>query len=362
LSSSPDERRAYIDWARGIAVLIMIEAHTLDAWTCAADRNSIAFRNLTILGGFAAPLFLWLAGVSVALAAERGLARGVDRPAAASRVVARGLEIFVLAFLFRLQAFIVSPGGSPLTLFRVDILNVMGPAIAGAALVWQITRGKAAAAALSGAAGLIALSTPLIREAGWVDALPTWIQWYLRPSGEHTTFTLFPWGGFVFAGTAVGVFVARARAQDEARTVWGVTASGIAMTALGFYTASRPPLFPSSSFWTSSPAYFVIRVGLMAMALGLLYACRGLPRLWSTPFTVLRRFGQRSLFVYWIHVELVYGYTTWLIHRHLPLWATAVAYCAFCSLMYWAISVRDRVVDQWRAGPVQRGGSQPASA
>ena len=26
-------RRGYIDWLRGISVLIMIEAHTLDAWT-----------------------------------------------------------------------------------------------------------------------------------------------------------------------------------------------------------------------------------------------------------------------------------------------------------------------------------------
>ena len=30
------DRRAYIDWARGIAVLVMIEAHTTDAWTRAA--------------------------------------------------------------------------------------------------------------------------------------------------------------------------------------------------------------------------------------------------------------------------------------------------------------------------------------
>ena len=26
-------RRGYIDWLRGVSVLIMIEAHTLDAWT-----------------------------------------------------------------------------------------------------------------------------------------------------------------------------------------------------------------------------------------------------------------------------------------------------------------------------------------
>ena len=26
-------RRAYIDWLRGLAVVVMIEAHTIDAWT-----------------------------------------------------------------------------------------------------------------------------------------------------------------------------------------------------------------------------------------------------------------------------------------------------------------------------------------
>ena len=48
----------------------------------------------------------------------------------------RGLEIFVLGFLFRLQGFIITPGSHPVTLFRVDILNIMGPAIAVAGLVW----------------------------------------------------------------------------------------------------------------------------------------------------------------------------------------------------------------------------------
>src|SRR5213593_1552588 len=125
----------------------MIEAHTLDAWTRAADRHGIAYRDLTILGGFAAPLFLWLAGVAVVLAATRaaassgsnvssstplqsGRARGVE---VACR---RGLEIFILAFLFRLQGFIVTPGGPPVTLFRVDVLNIMGPAMVGVGLLW----------------------------------------------------------------------------------------------------------------------------------------------------------------------------------------------------------------------------------
>jgi hypothetical protein len=46
------------------------------------------------------------------------------------------LEIFILAFLFRVQAFVISPGSPPITLFRVDILNVMGPAIVVAGVLW----------------------------------------------------------------------------------------------------------------------------------------------------------------------------------------------------------------------------------
>ena len=68
-------RRVYIDWARGIAVLLMIWAHTMDAWTRAADRHGVAYRDAAILGGFAAPLFLWLAGLAVVLAATRAAER-----------------------------------------------------------------------------------------------------------------------------------------------------------------------------------------------------------------------------------------------------------------------------------------------
>src|SRR5262245_60708611 len=141
------ERRPYIDCARGLAVLLMIEAHTTDAWTRGADRRTAAFYDLTILGGFAAPLFLWLAGVALALAAAQIADRATRREAVAA-LCRRGLEIFVLAFLFRLQAFIVTPGSHPVMLFRVDVLNVMGPAMAAAALLWPVASGARARATI----------------------------------------------------------------------------------------------------------------------------------------------------------------------------------------------------------------------
>src|SRR4051812_21780550 len=156
-------RRGYIDWARGIAVLLMIEAHTADAWTSLKPvvRRTTGFRDATVLGGFAAPMFLWLAGLAVVLAATRAAQRSGSRRAAVSLICRRGLEIFILAFLFRIQGFIVTPGASPVSLFRVDILNIMGPAIVAAGLVWGAARSTTARVSVYAAIAIaIAMTTP----------------------------------------------------------------------------------------------------------------------------------------------------------------------------------------------------------
>ncbi len=342
----------------------MIEAHTLDAWTSPSARTGALFRDLTILGGFAAPAFLWLAGLALVLSGQRVLDRTGSRRQAIEGIVKRGLEIFVLAFLFRLQAFVVSPGSWPITVFRVDILNVMGPAIALAGLVWGLAGGpRRAAVATGGVAIAIALVTPIVRVAGWVDALPLWNQWYVRPFGDHTTFTLFPWAGFVFAGAASGALLSLvSEAVAERRLMAGLGFTGLGLVALGFWTATLPPLYRSTWFWTTSPTYFAIRVGVLMAALSLGFALMPLARLAGPVVGWIETFGRNSLFIYWIHVELVYGYVTWGIHRRLPLWGLALAYLGFCVLMYRSIALRDRLVERWRARSRQKSLSQPIPA
>jgi len=350
VASPLHSRRRYIDWARGIAVLIMIQAHALDAWTRHADRSSTSFGRLLVLGGFAAPMFLWLAGLGLVLSAERGLARTNRRSTAANAIVRRGVEIFILAFLFRIQAFVISPGSSPVTLFRVDILNIMGPAMAAAGLIWAAGRNRRGAALFCGLVAVaVAMVTPLVREAAWVGGLPVWIQWYLRPSGDHTTFTLLPWAGFVFAGAAYGSLLAQAQDSKAERVmVASLSLAGAAVVLLGQLTATMPSIYAASSYWTSSPTYFAVRTGVLMLALWLLFAAVPLDAWIPQPLAILEKFGRNSLFVYWIHVELVYGYTTWIIHHRLPVWGTGVAYLLFCAAMYAAILVRDRVVTWWK--------------
>jgi uncharacterized membrane protein len=178
----------------------------------------------------------------------------------------------------------------------------------------------------------------------------------VRPEGEMTVFTLFPWAGFVFAGAAVGVLIAASPdAHAERRLHVALASAGAALTAFGFYAASRPSIYASASFWTSSPTWFAIRLGILMLSLSAIYAMGAIaerrdavhaPAAWET---ALASVGRSSLFIYWIHVELVYGYASWLWRHHLPLWGTAVAYVLFCLVLYRAIGWRDQLVAAWRS-------------
>jgi uncharacterized membrane protein len=109
-------RLDFIDALRGLAVLLMILWHTVDAWLVDAARtagghDTPTFAVLRYLGGGAAPLFTLLAGASLALKAASDARRGVSARASVATSVARGLELVVLGYLLRLQFFAIDAGG-----------------------------------------------------------------------------------------------------------------------------------------------------------------------------------------------------------------------------------------------------------
>ena len=271
-------RRGYLDWLRGLAVLVMIEAHLLDSWTRLDERASPLFAASMIVGGFGAPLFLFLAGVSVPLSAGSKFRRTSDRRAASRAVVRRGLEIFGLAFLFRLQALILS-WGSWRSLLKVDILNIMGPCIMAAAALWgwcRTTRGRCAAYVAATLA--MALLTPPIRATGLLSFLPDPIEGYIRPRPGFTNFAFFPWAGFVFAGAVAGVLLDDAAERTrERRLVIRIASAGVILAVAAFGLSYLPSPFARSEFWTSSPSFFLLRTGILTATIGLAYAWQQRP-------------------------------------------------------------------------------------
>ena len=330
-------RRAYIDWLRGLAVVIMIEAHTVDAWTVddPAVRGLWQYKRLQFIAGWAAPLFLMLAGVSVALAVSAHLRKGRTIREAGGLVEKRGWEVFGMAFLFRLQSFLLSPTQHVEALLKVDILNIMGLAMVASAWCWsRAETDRQRAQWLLGGAGLCVLIGQFTPVWSW----PLWfgdtLQGYFRSVPGTGNFMFFPWAGFVFFGTWLGglLLVNRDVAADR-RFHLGLGAVGVLAVLVGLAGTQVPELTPHSTFWLESTSFFLIRVGAMTAMLSGAWIWMQRPRAgrWS-PMVV---FGQTSLFVYWVHVEIVYGFPTIAIRYSLSIRDALIAYAAFTIFMLW---------------------------
>ncbi len=342
------QRRGYLDWLRGLAVLVMIEAHLLDSWTRSPDRDMPEFGVAMIIGGMGAPLFLFLAGVAVPMSAGSKFRRSGDARAASSAVVWRGFEVFGLAYLFRIQAWILG-WAEPRTLLRVDILNIMGPSIAAAAAIWgwaQTVRGRLLGFGIATFA--IAFFTPVIRGAPILALLPDPVEAYFRPAAGLSNFVFLPWAAFVFAGALVGVLIDGARTHRSERNLnLALGGAGAVIAAASFALANVGNPFFDSYFWTTSPAFFFMRAGAMTLSVALAFAWESRPGGADT-WSPLKQLGRTSLFIYWIHIEMVYGLISMPLHRSLTWIQTWIAYALFVLFMLACSIVKDYVVTTWR--------------
>lgn len=130
---SPPRRKHWLDWQRGLAVLFMIEVHILDAWIIPGGRvgHERLYDLLLYLGGLAAPGFLFMAGLSQALADEAHARKGLDPVARRRAAVGRGLWLLGVSYLFRLFSYLAAIVlGSPTWGFPyvlgVDVLAAAG--------------------------------------------------------------------------------------------------------------------------------------------------------------------------------------------------------------------------------------------
>ena len=325
-------RRSYIDWLRGIAVLSMIEWHVFDAWTAHSARDNAAWPVIKVVGGFAAPLFLFLAGVAVPMAISAYERRDAARPDAAWKVQKRGWEVFALAHLFRFQSFLFNPNAKWSGLLKPDILNILGLGLAATSFLMgrATTQARRWMWLLLPALVIVAL-TPLSRTWWWPTLLHPRLEAYIRPS-NFGVFPLFPWIAYVPLGAYIGALLLEARDDAaERRALVRLSVTGAIAVALGVGAGWAAPVI-HASFWIDHASVFAIKSGCMMMALGASWWLVSLqPSALLEPLLLL---GRTSLFVYWVHVEIAYGVVSYPLHYALPLGWSTIGFLGVLLLMY----------------------------
>ncbi|MBV9573972.1 MAG: DUF1624 domain-containing protein [Acidobacteriales bacterium] len=315
-------RLAYVDWLRGLACILMFQTHCYDAWLSPEARGTVFFKWSQIGGTLPAPLFLFMAGFSLAIVMQKLRSKNFRPSAIALKTIRRGAEVLGLGLLFRLQEYVISWGWAPKSdLARVDVLNAIGVSIILMGITcWIVTAMsrdggslRAPVMAAAGVAFAISLITPML----WTVWRPTWLPWPLESyvNGVHNLnqpqpwlFPIFPWAAFAFVGLAAGFSLHSGWARRLNAAAFMLAGAAGALIILLARSLDHSPfqLYPVYDFWHTSPNFFWIRVGIVLIILPLSYfLCQSAAG--RRTFSPLIQLGQTSLLVYWVHIEFVYG-------------------------------------------------------
>ena len=363
---------------RGLACVLMIQAHCYDSWLNPEARQTVFFRWSQELSTLAAPIFLFLCGVSFALVTEGLRQKNKPRSQIFKTALLRGGEILGLGFLLRVQEFVLGYPKSPWTdLLKVDVLNILGVSIIFMALFWRLmnmsgsreaSRDDGSVSLQSGEAigcrrnhliglslliaAVVAVATPPL----WTTNRPRFLPWMLESyiDGVHNfgsptpwIFSIFPWCGFAFVGLAFGLFLfsdfARRKEVSALAIVGAIGALACALSLWCDYSNVR--FYAVYDYWHSSPNFFLMRCGiLLLLTFAIFVWCRWG---WVTEgFSPCIQFGKTSLLVYWVHIEFVYGRLSILPKSRstIPL-ATAgmmVIFAAMTGLSIWRTRAKKR--------------------
>jgi hypothetical protein len=306
-------------------------------------RQGGAYIFSQFLGGMPPAIFLFLTGVTLAFLMDGRERQGLPAGTRIWAATRRAGYLLGVAALFRLQLWIFGWPYSPShDLFKVDILNCMGFAVAVLSLLAVFrTVDRVRICALLGLA--VTLASPLLSQMNW-SGVPPALAHYIVPDYNH--FSFFPWAAYLVFGMSAGSLIRILRDEDMDRTMqWSAILGGALILGSQYFASLPYSIYAKSDYWLNSPAQILTKLGVILVVLpfAFLWTRYGAGDGWS----LVRQFGTTSLLVYWVHIELVYGRWLYFWKESLDVERTIFAAAVVILLMLILSWLRTNV-DRWR--------------
>jgi len=304
-----EERLHFVDRLRGLAVLAMIEVHVVNALLKTELRSGFLFRTIDAFNGLVAPTFLFCAGLSAALGARKVREGARTRLEALRKAFRRFIELLAWGMALHASHLInalnaTSPEETERALrlfYQCDILQVFAFATVLSFIVSAITDREDLFGAVCLLLGAEFFFAAPFRDLIAVDTLPLMIAPYINDE-VPSPFPLAPWCGFFFFGAAC-VSALRRGTKGLAGAV-GVLVFLFAL-AVRFADA-----FPPHDTYRAGPQLMIVRLALVFAFSAILnrrLAHTTGDKASSRFSRLLDLFARRSLFVYIVHIAIVYG-------------------------------------------------------
>jgi hypothetical protein len=365
-------RLRFIDMARAVAILLMLEGHFIDAllapeWRAAGHPIYEVWLHCR---GLAAPMFFTVTGLIFAYLLGGVRDEAFFRSRRVRRGLLRALELMFCGYLLQVNLrqvpdWIHSGPGSWLHAFHVLQCIAVGLLVMTA--VFGIFRGM-------GPRGLIAvfmaigfmdflLAVTLANQSGPIPSeAPGWIQNAIK--GRWANFPLAPWLAFTFYGAAIGVWV---RYLNESRPgalgplaflVAGAVLSQIGWSFDRFLGARWLDLTGHEAGPRVLPDLVHGRIGEILLIFGVLVWMEKRIRPGASWFQTI---GRNTFPIYVGHVILLYGglfgfgLNIW-IGRTLNPWQAGIGALLFCGFFAVFAQFVEPIALRWKTwlGTVMR--------
>jgi len=303
-------RVIFIDFARAIAVVLMVIGHAVSALLAPQYNSGPWYDRWQFQRGLTSSLFLLLSGFAFSVATSQHWASHTRW----SPFVAKRLRRFIFFMLIGyslhfpvlpIAALRAATDAQWRTFLLVDVLQLIGATFVIVQLLVLVCRTRTVFmwVSLALAAVLVAF-TPAVWSIDWTQHLPISLAAYLS-QGTGSIFPLFPFAASVLVGAGMGQLYARWGAANL--TTFANTAllgTGVVLTLIVFAGRAMGltvyPPGPSAVI----PPEFVLRTGVSLILLGAIayasHRIQHLPRM-------LAAAAQESLLVYYVHLCVLYG-------------------------------------------------------
>jgi len=282
------------DWLRGIAVLVMIQTHSLVLlWP--SLRAGAFFSWLQRIDGLVAPAFIFSAGFSLALVQVRGASTGQRGPRV-RRTLRRLGEVLAVATLVNWMWFPLLR--EPHYILRFDILHCIGLGLLIALPIFAaLSRWPRALRWVA-----LALAAAVFGLAPFAEQVRGPLAAFCNDS-TGTVFPLVPWAGYVYLGASAGATAALGSTRELARWLLALLLLGL---LLWMQSDALAAAYPPHEFWKTNPANHAQR---WTQVCGVALLLIGAEQLWPARNAVVRFvevFGTSSLAAYFWHLNLLY--------------------------------------------------------
>lgn len=346
-------RILFIDLMRALAVVMMIQGHTVDVLLSDQYRNS-GHPFLAVYGtirGLTAPIFLFSSG-TVFIYLFRMAGKPFRENPRVAKGVRRVLLLLSLGYLLRYPTaqvadFTYVTAESWKIFFAVDVLHLIGASLLILlllALLAEKSKLSDAQVFLTGALFFFA-AHPLFQRVNWTEFLPVPIANYLY-TGNGSPFPLFPNAGYVMCGGVLGAYLANRQFLANPKKL------SLLLAAWGAGLFALYPILHQAGVWLGASEEFqTLDPGLVLMRLGLVLLINALVsfiafRINSVPNLIILA-GRSTLLIYVVHVVILYG-SAWngglghIFQRSFSLCQTVVAVLLMIAAMAGLAVLYDR--------------------